>query len=422
LEKVESAYAQGEKRARLAEWRGAPMLPFAGTIGHAAAVFHINGFAPFIVVIAADFGWSRSITTLGLTVVLLVQALGSIPLGMLVDKFGSRRIGLIGMLSAPLGFAIIATASGGKANWVLLWLLMGVMALPVQSTVWTSAISGHFRASRGLALGVSMCGASLAGALFPWLGAELIVRFGWHRAMAYEALIWIAVAYPFTFLFFRSKRDHQTHHVARAQAAGEPGMTLKQGLRSSVYLRLLFIGALYTLVLPPMTMHFIAIEVDGGMAPIQAAKIAALIGLSSIAGRLGTGFVIDRVNAARVGALVFLLPALGCAILLAQGVNPASCRVAAVLFGLAMGAELDIFGFLTTRYFGLRNFGSLFGGILLALSLGAGIGPAVASRIFDTTGDYTAFMWLTIGCVLVCSLCFFTMPRPVLLKEARVDA
>jgi MFS family permease len=105
-------------------------------------------------------------------------------------------------------------------------------------------------------------------------------------------------------------------------------------------------------------------------------------------------------------------------VLLVQGINPTSALIAAILLGLAMGAELDIFAYLTGRYFGLNNFGSLFGGVLLSLCVGAGIGPIVASRIFDINGNYTAFLWLTIGCVTVCCLCFLSMPKPGLLKEA----
>lgn len=412
---------QGDDSGSLAakEWRRAPMLPIAGLIGHAAAVFHINGFSPFIVPVSTEFGWSRTLTTFGLTIILLIQALGSIPIGYLVDRYASRRIGLIGLISAPLGFALIGTASGSQTNWIVLWLIMGLVALPVQSTIWTSAVSSRFQASRGLALGVSMCGTSLASALFPWLGAVLIVNFGWQRAIVYEALIWMALTYPFMFVFFRGARDIGRDGKQEATPPEEPGMTLGQCLRSSVYLRLLVAGALYTFVIPPMIYNYIAIQTDGGIAPILAAKTAAVIGLASVVGRLSTGFMIDRINAAKVGAVAFLLPMIGCSILLNWGITTSSALAAAVLLGLTMGAELDIFGYLTTRYFGMRKIGSLFGCILFALSLGSGLGPIAASRIFDTQGNYSAFIVLTIVVTLVCAAIMATLPKPELLEQAR---
>jgi MFS family permease len=265
-----------------------------------------------------------------------------------------------------------------------------------------------------------MCGASLASALFPWLGAVLIRNFGWQNAMLYQALIWIAVSFPFMFLAFRGVRDKQPAVVRLEAKALEPGMTLKQALRSSVFQRMLLVGAVYTFLIPTMVVNFIPILSDGGMDAVLAAKFAATIGFASIAGRLTSGYLVDHISATRVGAVAFLAPAIGCAILLAYGVSPTSAIVVGVLLGLAMGAELDVFGYLTSRYFGTRYFGSVFGCILLALTLGSGLGHVGASMIYDATGSYAGFMWLTGIGTLLCSLCFLTLPRPVLLEQARL--
>jgi MFS family permease len=404
------------------EWRRFPMLPIAGAVGHAAGIAHVYGFSAYIGPISQEFGWSRTLTTIGLTIVMLVQAAGAIPVGILVDKLGSRKIGLVGLLLAPLGFALLGTATGAESNWILLWFVMAFLALPVQSTIWASAVATRFHASRGLALAVAMCGGSLANALFPWLGAFLILRFGWEAAMPYQAAIMVAVTFPFMFLFFRGARDGVEGSLDDATIAekmnNEPGMTLKQGIRSTIYQRLLLCGILYTFVVPPLSVHFLVIQTDGGIDPIRAAQITGLIGVSSIIGRVTTGFLIDRVNAAAVGAIAFLMPAIACGVLLAGGVNIWGAAFAAVLLGLTQGAEIDIFGYLTAKYFGLRNFGSLFGGMLLSLSVGTALGPLAASQLFDISGDYSLFLWGSIACVLLCSTCFATLPRPRLIEAA----
>jgi MFS family permease len=412
---------QGQSKTARQEWGRAPLLPIAGLLGHATAVFHINGFSPFIVPISQDFGWSRTLTTMGLTLILLMQAASSIPIGYLVDRIGSRRLALVGMISSPLGFALLGTATGSESSWLLLWLIMGMVTMPVQSTIWTAAISNEFKTSRGMALGVSMCGTSLAAALFPWLGAILIQNFGSQKAMLYEALIWIALTYPFMFTFFRTTRDKELAGDREVRVAADSGMTLKQGLRSSVFWRMLVVGAAYTFVIPTMIINFIPIQTDGGIDPVQAAKFAVVIGLASLAGRLTSGFLVDRISATRVGAVAFLTPAMGCAVMLVYGITPASAIFAGIMLGLAQGAELDVFGYLTSRYFGTRHFGSLFGCILLSLTLGSGLGHVGASMVFDATGSYSGFMWLTAIVTLLCSLCFMTMPRPELLPQARAS-
>jgi len=409
----------------LQEWRRYPMLPLTGALGHATGAIHTFGFAAYIGPISEDMGWSRTLTTLGLTITMLVQALGAVPMGMLVDRFASRRIGLIGSLLTPLGLALLGTATGSEANWIFLWFVMACFAVPVQSTIWSSAIATRFHHSRGLALAVAMCGGSLAAALFPWMATILMGSVGWKSALVYQAAIWAALTFPVMFLFFRGARDGggkgegEDRGRRTPDLSGEAGMTLREGIRSPVYRRMLIAGTLFTLVVPTLSVNFIVIQTDGGIDAVSAAKIAGLIGMSSVVGRIGTGLLIDRLNAAVVGAAALLMPAVACAVLLFTGVTPMGVALAAILLGLTQGAEIDIFGYLTTRYFGLNSFGALFGGVLLSLSLGTGLGPVIASRIFDQTGSYSLFMGLSIACVIAASLCFAGLPRPGLLTTAR---
>lgn len=396
------------------EWRRYGMVPIAAALGYAASVIHIYGLGPFIVPISQEFGWSRTEVTMGLTISTLVQAVMSIPIGLMVDRVGPRLLGVLGVLLTAGAFALIGTATGGQGNWIALWLLMAAATLPVQATVWTSAVASRFTASRGMALAVTLCGASVATSLFPWLGTVLIASQGWRRALAYEALIWIVIAFPLIFLFFRGARDGKPDgaEVAAVQPRDLAGVTFREGLRSPVYLRLLVASLLFTFTILGLVVHFVPILTTGGIGKMQAAGIAALIGLSSLAGRLGTGVMLDRFPASLVGAGVFLLPVLGSLTLILTGTSSGGAAVAALLVGLTLGAEVDVIVYLTTRHFGLKSVGALYGGLLAALSIGTATGPLGASRIFDLTGGYTPFLWLTIGMMAASSLLLATLPRP----------
>jgi MFS family permease len=395
------------------EWRQYPMLPIAAAMGYATSVIHIYGLGPFIGPVSESFGWSRTLTTSGLTFQVLIGGALAIPMGLLVDRIGPRWLGLAGVLLTCAAFALLGTATGSKANWYLLWGILAIATLFVQATIWTSAVATRFAASRGMALAVTLCGASVAQALFPWLGTKLIASYGWQTAMTVQAAIWAAVALPVLFLFFRGAHDggNRPGDAAAPDRAMIPGIRFKEGLRSPIYWRLLLASALFTFTIIALTVHFVPILTDRGMDKLAAAGLAALVGFASIAGRIGTGFLLDRLNPSLVGASIFLLPVVGCLILITSGAGAMGAAGAAVLIGLTLGAEVDVIVFLTTRHFGLKNFGALYGGLLGALSLGTATGPLAAAMIFDNFGNYTPFLWLTIGFMILSSLSLATLPK-----------
>jgi MFS family permease len=398
----------------VAEWRRYGMVPIAAALGYATSVIHIYGLGPYIEPISQSFEWSRTQTTIGLTIATLVQAVFSIPIGLAVDRWGPRRFGLIGILLTLGAFAMLGIASGDKMQWYGLWGLLALATLPVQATVWTSAVATRFEASRGLAFAITLCGASVAAALFPLLGTWLIGAYGWHKGAFIQAGIWAVIAFPLIFLFFRGAHDRhgKIAAVSRAKRPLLSGASIGEGLRSSIYARLLLASLLFTFTIIALVVHFVPILMDRGADPLKAAGIAALVGLFSIGGRLGTGLLLDRLRGSLVGATVFLLPAIGSICLLTMGDALVGQVVAAALIGLTMGAEVDVIVYLTTQHFGLKSFGALYGGLLSALSIGTATGPLVASAVFDRFGGYEPFLWLTIGFMILSSLALATLPRP----------
>lgn len=405
----------GNSGGALAEWRRYGILPIAAALGYATCVIHIYGLGVYIEPISKEFGWTRTATTVGLTLSTVIQALCAIPIGMAVDRFGPRKLAIIGVLLTCLAFANLSTATGDMANWYLIWIVMSLASLPIQATIWTSAVASRFHASRGIALAVTLCGASVALIVFPFLGTELIQVYGWREAMRIEALIWLAIAWPIVIFLFRGAQDDKKAIAAAAEgksAAVLPGMSLMDGLKTTIFLRLLVVALLFTFAMIGLNVHFPLIVKGYGFTPLEAAGLASLIGWASIPGRIVTGFMLDRLRASLVGAVAFLLPAIACAILLFGGGSALSIGVAAAFIGFTLGAEVDVLVYLTTRYFGLRNFGGLYGGILAALSVGTAFGPLAASRVFDVWTSYDPFLTATLAMMGLSSLLLASLPRP----------
>jgi MFS family permease len=403
-----------ETRSGREEWKAHGLVPVAAGLGYATSVIHIYGIGPYFGPVAEQFGWTRTEVTFGLTIATLVQAVGGVFIGLAVDRFGPRRFGVLGLVLLGVAFSLLGTANGSLLQWYLLWCLVALAALPVQASVWTSAVASLFHVSRGMAFAVTLCGASIAAGVFPLMGTYAIARLGWEMAFSAHAAVWLIIAFPVIFLFFHGRYDRGRKNKEEGEVASPkdlPGVTLAEGLRSTIYHRLFIASLLFTFTIIAIVVHFTSILGDQGADPLTAAGIASFVGWFSLAGRLGTGFLLDRLPASLVGAAVFMLPVAGSLLLLLGGDSYGAMVLASGLIGLTLGAEIDVVVFLLTRHFGLKNFGGLYGGVLAALSIGTAVGPLVAARIFDVTGSYDGFLWLALGFMAASSLAVASLPR-----------
>jgi MFS family permease len=398
----------------IAEWRSYWFLPIAAAFGYSIAVLHTYSLGPFIEPLAQEFGWSRGQISMGITISGIGSALFGVPIGIVVDRLGPRLVGLLGVLLMGGAFALLGTTSGVIGNWVVLWGVVALGTVCVHATVWTSAVASRFEASRGLALAVTLSGASVGATVFPLLATWLIGTYGWRTAFVAQAAIWAAIVFPVLFLFFHSAKDAGANERMAAAETAVPltGLSLVEGLRSPAFYKLLMAGGFFAFTAIGITVHFVPILTDSGSARLAAAGIASLIGIFSVVGRLGTGALLDFLPAHVVGATIFLLPILAAALLLFYGAYPLSQAAAASIFGLTVGAEIDVIAYLATRHFGLKNFGGLFGGLVTALALGVAFGPLVAGMAYDSYGSYDPFLVLTMVLMGASSIAVASLGRP----------
>ena len=395
----------------ITEWRNFWYLPIAAGLGYATAVMYVYSMGPFIEPIQKEFNWSRAQISSGITIAAFFSAIFCIPIGMLVDRIGPRRVGLFGVLMMAAAVALLGTATGTRTNWVVLWGILAFSTLWVQATVWTSAVNSRFAKSRGVALAITLSGASLGAAIFPLIATWLIGSFGWRAAFMALSGVWILMVFPFMLFGFRGAHDGAPmKRTSVADTAHElSGVSLSQGIRSSALYKLIMVGGFFSFTAIGVVVHFVPILRDGGTEPLAAAGVASLVGIFSIIGRLGTGFLLDRFPGYLVGAIACFIPIIASALLIYDGANPLSQSLAAAIFGLTLGSEGDVIAFLAARYFGLRNFGALYGAMVMALSLGVAFGPLGAGAMYDHYGSYSAFLILVSILMGIASLALLSL-------------
>lgn len=386
----------------------------------------IHGYSLGVMIgpLEQEFGWARAQISTGPLIVSLIALLVAPLVGMAVDRFGSRKIGLVGPILFAGAVALLSTATSDIRMWWALWLLLGVSSMFVIPTVWTAAINASFERNRGLALAIALCGTGIAAALYPTLTNVLVERFGWRGAYVGLAAISLAVVLPLVFLFFHGPGERKRNAaVTQTEPPKLRGLALSEGLKSPRFIKLAAAATVFSVAICALTANAVPVLLGEDLDRTTAAATAGLIGIGSIIGRLGGGVLLDRFNAATVAACSVLTPIITVVILLFTQQSPFASGVAFFVLGLSVGTELDACAYLAARHFGMRSFGALFGAVNGLLLFGAGVAPLLANHVYDVTRSYDIVLWAIIPSCILTALLFLALgPYPSFEDDVEQEA
>ncbi len=356
----------------------------------------------FIRPLGDAFGWSRSAVAGGLILLTIGSVLTAPFVGGLIDRFGVRRVAMTAMAGLSIGYFALTLHGGWLGGYYLGWAALAVLGAGTSPIVWTRAVASWFDRSRGLALGITLCGTGITAVVGPGITGGIISAYGWKAGFYALAAAQLIIGLPLVFLLFRARDPGASRSGADIALAG---LTLGQAVASSRFWRLIAAFFLIAVVVGGLIVNLPPMLSDRHMDPAQAARTLGYLGFAIIAGRLSIGTLVDRFPAQIVAPLFVLLPALSC-LLLTQGVGLVP---AVLLIGLSSGAEVDLLAYLTSRYFGLRHYARIYGWGLSAFSAGVGLGPIAGGWVHDRSGSYEPALYgfaimTTAAAVLIATL------------------
>ena len=397
--------ALGSRSRRLAEWRDHWQLVVAATIGMSLSGVSPYAFGVLLTSIHNDTGWSRTQITGGGQTLPSLLAMVTAPIGgLLLDRFGPRRIAIPGLILHAIGMAAFMLVGRSLPQYYATFLLLSIAALGLPPTVWTGALARVFIESRALAFAFAISGIAIAGTIVPSIATYLVEHYGWRGAYFGLGAIWTVVVLPFCLLLPRSMARSSVVRPA-AVARAVPGVPVAQALRSPVFARLVILGFCLTIGFSAVLLHLVPLLRDRGVGMAAAAGIAGAMSFCQIVGRLSVGVLLDRLPGAPVGAVAASLPIIPILLLLSVGGGHVWLLiVVAVLLGLSAGCEMDLLNYLLARHFGLRNFGTLFGIMMTALAVGNALGPLGSAKVRDLAGSYDPVLWAVIPAFLLAAL------------------
>lgn len=383
-------------------WRGATRFHYAwivATVTFAVLLVSAGVRTAATVLIKPledEFGWSRASISLAASVSILWFGLGAPLAGMLVERFGPRRIMIGALALIALGLGLMLTLSNLWQLHLFWGIIVGIGTGAVTNVLGATVVHRWFRTNRGLILGLFSAASAAGQLLFLPSMMAMTSANGWRTAIGVSALTVAAMLLPVLFLMrdrpeqkgLRPLGDDGSVQVADPLEAVQQ-TSIFEALRTRDFWLLagsFFICGYTTNGL--IGTHLLPHAIDHGFDGMIVASTVSMMGIMNIVGTLTSGWLSDRFDNRWLLGMYYAFRAVAIA-LLPFVIDLRGLLIFAVIYGLDWVATVPPTINLTALRFGKASVGVLFGWIFFSHMVGAAVAAYTGGVLRDALGDYS---------------------------------
>ncbi len=402
------------------------------------AGFYWLGFGVFFLPLAMEFNTNRTTLSGAMAIAQLEGGLLGPIDGYLVDRYGPRKMMFVGVTIMGIGFILMSMVNSLLMFYVVYLLLISLgMSVGVRVPA-IVAPTNWFVRKRGMALGITTSGVGIGGIFVPILG-WLVINMGWRPTAAIAGLVVLAVGLPLAAVMRHRPEQYgmlpdgripqtspsdsvdpvaddsgdnaiQATSLVQDEYESEASYSMMEALRTPVFWLLSMVFGLRQLIIGAIGLHQVPFLIDIGVDAQMAATVLGMTAITSIIGRLGFGWLADRIEKRFVMAATIGLAGLG-ALILANVTLWWHLIFFVATYGIGWGGGATIMSVLRAEYFGRRAFGTISGMMDFVQMFGLVLGPIFAGFVFDVTSSYyIAFMIFAISGALASAIMLFIKP------------
>jgi len=388
------------------------------------------GFTAVFEPIAQEFGWSYAQVSLGASLRGLEAGLLVPLVGFLVDRWGTRKLVFIGSVLVTSGLLLLSRISSLEMFYVS-FVLVSIGMSACVGTVFLPTVANWFKKKVGLAIGITSAGVGLGGFMVPII-TILIDTLHWRTAMIYLAL-WFTAFNVLIMLLIRHKPEPygylpdgemettvvDTLEEKNAIRNGESVITARQVLKEAVFWRLAVISMCYSMTTSAVTTHIMPCLSSINISRSLSSMVALVMPLVSTGGRLGAGWLGDKMGRKQVYNASFILLIIGFLFFAFITRGDIWLMVPFIItFSLGWGGTITCRPALLRQYYEKTKFGTILGIADGAMMFGSVIGIPMAGWIFDTWSSYQG-AWFGAAVVTIIGLILLvTIPSKYKMTEA----
>jgi MFS family permease len=364
-------------------------------------------FSAFLGALQEEFDASRGSVSLVFSLAgFLYFGLGIVS-GPLADRWGARRLALVGVVLIGLG--LIAASMARTLTEVYLAYGLGVgLGVGASYVPVVGAVQRWFTRRRGAASGLAVSGIGVGTLVMPPIAALCIENLGWRHSYLALGIFAIVFGVAMARLIRNDPRelglspDGDTA-PADAPKTGPAGMSLKEAVRTRRFIGL-YAGCLissFGLFVP--FVHLVPYAIDHGASASSAALLLGMIGIGSTVGRFFLGGLADRIG--RQLSLLATFVGLAVSLLIwAFSTSLWPLAIFALLYGTCYGGFVALLPALLTDYFGGRHIASIIGALYTCVAIGTLVGPSAAGLAYDLSHSYAVPIFASVALNIVGAL------------------
>jgi MFS family permease len=385
------------------------------------------GFGVFFLPLASEFATSRTRLSFAVSIAQMEGGLLGPIDGYLVDRFGPRRMMFIGVGLMGLGFLWMSQV---QSLFMFYVVYLALISFGMSTGIRVPALvapTNWFIKKRGIALGLATSGVGLGGILVPIIG-WLVITVEWRTTAAILGILILVVGLPLAGVMrhrpehygllpdgvtasesSKKKIDEISVPIVDSRVA-EAEFSMREAFRTPVFWFLGIVFGLRQLIIGAVGLHQVPFVVDIGISPQIAATVLGMTAITSIVGRLGFGWMGDRIPTRYVMALSIGCAALG-VLILAYVTEWWHLIFFVLIYGIGWGGGATTMSVVRADYFGRRAFGTISGLMDAVQMFGLVLGPVFAGWVYDTYESYyLAFMLFAAAGAIAAIMMVFVRP------------
>jgi OFA family oxalate/formate antiporter-like MFS transporter len=348
-------------------------------------------FSAFVESLQRDFGASRGSVSLVFSLAgFLYFGLGVVS-GPLADRWGSRRLAVIGMILIGAGLAIAGAARNLTEVYAAYGLGVG-LGVGCAYVPALGAVQRWFARRRGFASGLAVSGIGVGTLVMPPFASLLIAALGWREAYLVLGGLAAIGGVGMALMLENDPRDRglgpdgdPLRVDARSMRPG--GASVNEAIRSRRFVVLYAACLICSFGVFVPFVHLVPYALDHGIPQSSAVLLLGMIGVGSTAGRFFLGGLADRMGRQLSLLAMFVGMALALGVW-AFATDVWSLAVFALAYGVFYGGWVAVLPAVVMDYFGGRNISAIIGILYTSVAVGTLIGPSAAGFAFDLSHSY----------------------------------